>query len=42
MFTDDELKSFDEQLSLLGITKEKEMKEVLEYFYQLSRILLNF
>ena len=39
MFTDDELKSYDEQLNLVGITGEKEKKEVLEYFYTLGKII---
>ena len=39
MFTDDELKSYDEQLNLLGITGEKEKREVLEYFYTLGKII---
>lgn len=39
MFTDNELQSYYEQLNLLGITGEKEKKEVLEYFYTLGKII---
>lgn len=39
MFNDDELKCYDEQLNLLGITGENEKKEVLEYFYALGKII---
>ena len=39
MFNEDELKCYDEQLNLLGITGKKEKKEVLEYFYALGKII---
>ena len=39
MFSDDELKCYDEQLNQLGITGKKEKKEVLEYFYVLGKII---
>lgn len=39
MFTDEETKYYAEQLQQLGITEETEQIEVLEYFYQLGKII---
>ena len=39
MFTDEETKDYAEQLQQLGITEETEQIEVLEYFYQLGKII---
>ena len=39
MFTDEETKDYAERLQQLGITEETEQKEVLEYFYQLGKII---
>ena len=37
MFSNAELKEYEEQLKTIGITEE--MKQVLEYFYQLGKII---
>lgn len=42
MFTDEELKDYAEQLTLLGITEKKQQKKVLDYFYTLGKITYNF
>ena len=42
MFTEEELKEYKGQLKQLGITEYKKQKEVLEYFYQLGKIIYNF
>lgn len=42
MFSDEELKEYGEQLNTIGITEETKQKEVLEYFYQLGKIIYNF
>lgn len=39
MFTDEETKDYAEQLQQLGITEETQQIEVLEYFYQLGKII---
>lgn len=39
MFTDDELKEFDGLLSQEGLTDVTQQKEVLEYFYQIGKII---
>lgn len=39
MFSDEEIKEFDEQLKTMGITDGNERKEVLEYFYKLGKII---
>lgn len=39
MFTDEEFKNYAEQLQQLGITEKTNQKEVLEYFYQLGKII---
>lgn len=39
MFSDKELKEYGEQLSTIGITEDTKQKEVLEYFYQLGKII---
>jgi len=41
VFTDEELKEYGEQLQRLGITDETKQKEVIEYFYQLGKIIYN-
>ena len=42
MFTNSELENYEEQLKQLGISEEAERKEVLDYFYQLGKIIYNF
>ena len=42
MFTENELIDYGEQLKTIGITEETKQKEVLEYFYQLGKIIYNF
>ncbi len=42
MFTENELIEYAEQLKTIGITEETKQKEVLEYFYQLGKIIYNF
>lgn len=37
-----ELKEYEEQLKTIGITEETKQIEVLEYFYQLGKIIYNF
>lgn len=39
MFTEDELKEFNGLLTRQGLTDETQQKEVLEYFYQLGKII---
>ena len=39
MFSDKELIEYGEQLNAIGITEETKQKEVLEYFYQLGKII---
>lgn len=39
MFTDEETKDYAEQLQQLGMTEETEQIKVLEYFYQLGKII---
>ena len=34
-----ELKEYEEQLKTIGITEETKQKVVLEYFYQLGKII---
>ena len=41
MFSDEELKEYEEQLKTIGITEEMRQKEVLEYFYKLGKIIYN-
>ena len=38
-FDKTELKKYEEQLKTIGITEETKQKEVLEYFYQLGKII---
>jgi hypothetical protein len=42
MFNNEELEEYREQLKTIGITEETKQKEVLEYFYQLGKIIYNF
>ncbi|MCR5238965.1 MAG: hypothetical protein K6E15_02195 [Prevotella sp.] len=39
MIDTEELKEFESQFDQLGITGEKEQKEIIEYFYQLGKIM---
>lgn len=39
MLSDEELKEYGEQLNTIGITEETKQKVVLEYFYQLGKII---
>ncbi len=41
MFSDEELEDYGKQLNTIGITEETKQKEVLEYFYQLGKIIYN-
>ena len=42
MFSDEELEDYGKQLKTIGIAEEAKQKEVLEYFYQLGKIMYNF
>lgn len=42
MFSHKELIEYGKQLNAIGITEETKQKEVLEYFYQLGKIIYNF
>ena len=42
MFSNEELEEYGEQLKTIGITEEAKRKEVLDYFYQLGKIIYNF
>jgi hypothetical protein len=39
MFTDDELRLFDDQFKLVGITEEDEQRRILEFFYAIGKII---
>lgn len=39
MIETEELKELESQFDQLGITGEKEQKEIIEYFYQLGKIM---
>ena len=39
MFSDEELEDYGKQLKTIGIGEEAKQKEVLEYFYQLGKII---
>ena len=41
MFTNEELKEYGRQLKQLGITEDTKQREVLEYFYQIGKIIYN-
>ena len=40
MFSEEELKSYEEVFNQLGITSQEEQKQVLEFMY--SRVMLDF
>ena len=42
MFTENELIEYGEQLKTTGIIEETKQKEVLEFFYQLGKIIYDF
>ncbi len=42
MFNKEELKAFKNDLNQLGITEEKEKKDVIEFFYKLGKIIYDF
>ena len=42
MFSNEELYDYGKQLNAIGITGETKQKEVLEYFYQLGKIMYKF
>ena len=42
MFTENELIDYEKKKKTIGITEETKQKEVLEYFYQLGKIIYNF
>lgn len=39
MFNDDELKFFNDQFRLVGITEEDKQRKVLDFFYTLGKII---
>lgn len=39
MFTDDELRFFDDQFKLVGITEEDKQRKILEFFYTIGKII---
>lgn len=39
MFTDDELRIFDDQFKLVGITEEDKQRKILEFFYTIGKII---
>ena len=41
MFSEDELKSYEEIFNLLGITNQEEQKQVLEFMYSIGTIIYN-
>ena len=41
MFSEDELKSYEEIFNLLGITNHEEQKQVLEFMYSIGTIIYN-
>ena len=43
MFSDEELEDYEKQLKTIGIAEEEaKQKEVLEYFYQVGKIIYEF
>lgn len=42
MFSKEELYDYGKQFNSIGITEETKQKEVLEYFYQLGKIIYKF
>jgi len=42
MFSDEELEDYGKQLKTIGIGEEAKQKEVLEYFYQVGKIVYEF
>ena len=41
MFTHEEINNYEKELAQIGITDEKEKKNVIEFFYQLGKIIYN-
>jgi hypothetical protein len=41
MFSEDELKTYEEIFNLLGITNQEEQKQVLEFMYSIGTIIYN-
>ena len=41
MNNSEEFKEFKNDFNLIGITGEKEQKEIIEYFYKLGKIVYN-
>ena len=41
MFSEDELKSYEEIFNQLGITNQEEQKQVLEFMYSIGTIIYN-
>ena len=39
MFNDDELKFFNDQFRLVGITEEDNQRKILEFFYTIGKII---
>jgi myosin heavy subunit len=42
MNNSEEFKELKNDFNLIGITGEKEQKEIIEYFYRLGKIIYNF
>ena len=42
MFTNEEINEYSTDLKQIGIAEETEQKAVLEYFYQLGKIIYKF
>ncbi len=41
MFSEDELKSYEQLFNQLGITSKEEQKQVLEFMYSIGTIIYN-
>ena len=41
MFSEDELKSYEQVFNQLGITSQEEQKQVLEFMYSIGTIIYN-
>lgn len=39
MYTDDEIKNFNDQFRIVGITEEDKQRKVLDFFYTLGKII---
>lgn len=41
MFSEDELKSYEQLFNQLGITNQEEQKQVLEFMYSIGTLIYN-